>query len=104
MARNGRSGRLGRRERQPEPGNTPQNRLKATHSNHRATATAQSAKPTTRDPTLDEESAVAGERRHVSTSGWDDDDGDDESVLTTQSASKTAENRSRYGQVFTKEQ
>ena len=25
MARNGRSGRLGRRERQPEPGNTPQN-------------------------------------------------------------------------------
>ena len=55
IARSGRSGRLGRRERQPEPGNTPQNRLKATHSNHRATTTAQSAKPTTNEPTLDEE-------------------------------------------------
>ena len=104
MARSGRSGRLGRRERQPEPGNTPQNRLKATHSNHRATATAQSAKPTTNEPTIDEEWAVAGERRRVSTSGLDDDDGDDESVLTTQSASKTARKRSRYGPKFTKEQ
>ena len=55
MARSGRSGRLGRRERQPEPGNTPQNRLKATHSNHRATTRPQRAKPTTKEPTLDEE-------------------------------------------------
>ena len=104
MARNGRSGRLGRRERQPEPGNTPQNRLKATHSNHRATTRPQRAKPTTKEPTLDKEWAVAGERRHVSTSGLDDDDGDDEAVLTTQSASKTARKRSRYGPIFTKEQ
>lgn len=40
MAEEQQSGRLGRWEKQPEPGDTPQNRLKATHSNPVATTTA----------------------------------------------------------------
>lgn len=97
MAEEQQSGRLGRWEKQPEPGDAPQNRLKATHSNPIATTTAY-----TNSLCLDEDGAVEGERRVISTSGLDvrvDDGGTDQA---TKRSFEMVEKRSRYGPIFTR--